>query len=59
MPCDWNYYYDFEAEQDIGKLAKISCENGRFVFECTFQCSKSDHYVLTLAVPYAWQLKKI
>ncbi len=58
MPCDWNYYYDFEAEQDIGKLAKISCENGRFVFECTFQCSKSDHYVLTLAVPYAWQLKK-
>ena len=58
MPCDWNYYYDFEAELDIGKQAKISCENGRFVFECTFQCSKSDHYVLTQSLPYAWQLRK-
>ena len=55
---DWNYYYDFEAEQDIGKQAKISCENGRFVFECTFQCSKSDHYVLTQAVPYSSMAQK-
>ena len=58
MPCDWNYYYDFEAEENIGKQAEISCENGRFVFECTFQCGKSDYYVLTQALPYAWQLKK-
>ncbi|MBO5760284.1 MAG: hypothetical protein J6S53_01940 [Lentisphaeria bacterium] len=50
MPCDWNYYYDFESEQYLDKDAKISFDGDKYTLENSFMCSKSGHYVFTSAV---------
>ncbi|MBO4303442.1 MAG: hypothetical protein J6A21_02540, partial [Lentisphaeria bacterium] len=53
MPCDWNYYYEFEAEQDVSPVEKPCKENGKFLFEGSFSCGKTGNWVLLSAVPHA------
>ena len=58
MPCDWNYYYDFESELDLNKEAKVSFDGDKYTLENSFTCSKSGNYVFTSAVYHSVYLPK-